>query len=427
MILLALAAAALPPAPLTIITGARVFDGSGRAARVREVAFENERIIAVARRVPRPDGATIVDARGQTLIPGLHDLHIHTRRSGFASAEALTRAYAPYLAAGVTTINEYSVAGPWLARIRGFVANGAVVPHLNLAIRLGVPHGHGTEFAETGEITTQVDTAEQAQAEMPPLIALAPDVFKVFADGWRYGDPARPDRPSIDLPTLTAITTASHAAGIEVVTHTVTLGGARLAAAAGVDAVVHGIGDARIDAATIRLMKARDIAYVSTLVVYEPQSERILLPVELAMLSPDDRAREGEPRRFVPQPIATWDQRRWDILRDNVRRLHRAGVRIGIGTDAGITGVYHGWATLREIRLLTTLGFSPAQALRAATSVSADIMRAGDDHGRIAPGQRADLVLIAGKPDKRIDDLYAVQSVWVAGRLVPSPTPLGVK
>jgi hypothetical protein len=106
-------------------------------------------------------------------------------------------------------------------------------------------------------------------------------------------------------------------------------------------------------------------------------------------------------------------------MRENVRRLRAANIPIGIGTDAGIGGVYHGSSTVREIRWLTMLGFTPAEALAAATSVSAGILREGTDHGRIAPGQRADLVLTGGRPDERIEDLYDVRRVFVSGREVP--------
>jgi hypothetical protein len=106
-------------------------------------------------------------------------------------------------------------------------------------------------------------------------------------------------------------------------------------------------------------------------------------------------------------------------MRENVRRLKAAGIRVGIGTDAGIGGVYHGSSTLREIRWLTQLGFTPAEALAAATSVSAGILRQGHDRGRIAPGQRADLVLTGGRPDERIDDLHDVRRVFVSGREMP--------
>ena len=66
------------------------------------------------------------------------------------------------------------------------------------------------------------------------------------------------------------------------------------------------------------------------------------------------------------EPIAEYDSKRWAIMRGNIRALKAAGIRIGIGTDAGIEGTYHGSSTIREIRWLTMLGFTPAEALVAA-------------------------------------------------------------
>jgi imidazolonepropionase-like amidohydrolase len=354
----------------------------------------------------------VIDATGLTLIPGLHDLHIHTAREAFKDASAFTAGYSAYLARGVTSVNEYSVAGPMLAGIRAFPGPA---PHIALAIRLGVPGGHGTESRFTDSITTKATTPAEAHAAMAALLPDRPDVIKVFADGWRYGDPGRPDRPSMDLPTLAAIVGDAHRAHIPVVTHTVTLEGAKIAARAGVDAVVHGIGDAPVDAEMIRLMKRHHMAYVPTMVVFEPQENRSFLPAEWPLLSDEDRANEQARMAKPPEPIAPYDAKRWAILQDNLRRLHAAHVRIGVGTDTGIDGVGQGWAAIREIRWLVTLGYTPAEALAAATSVSADIMGQGKSHGRIRGGMRADLALIGGKPDERIEDLYDVRRVWVSG------------
>jgi len=203
-----------------------------------------------------------------------------------------------------------------------------------------------------------------------------------------------------------------------VITHTVTLGDAKVAAAAGVDALGHGIGDALVDAELIALMKANRTAYVPTLVVYEPQQNRNFLPGEWARLRPQERAREEERTAAAREPIPELESLRWVIMLENVRRLKVAGIRVGIGTDAGIGGVYHGSSALREIVWLTRLGFTPAEALTAATNVSTGILRRAD-HGRIAPGQRADLVLTGGRPDERISDLFDVRRVFVSGREIP--------
>jgi imidazolonepropionase-like amidohydrolase len=409
---------ALPDRP-TLIRGAHVFDGTGAPAAPGDVLISGERVVAVGPRLRAPRGARIVDGRGMTLLPGLHDLHTHLRSPGLGGPDDLGKAYAAHLLHGVTTVNDFSMSGEMLAPVREMTGSGAVTaPNLRLAIRIGVPGGHGTERGWGDFFTMEASTPAAAKLVMDRALPYRPDVIKVFADGWRYG--RVPDLNSMNLPTLRAIVERAHAAGIPVVTHTVTLEGAKVAAAAGVDALGHGIGDALVDDDLIALMKANGTAYVPTMVVFEPQLDRVLLPAELGRLAPPERAREEAHRARPAGPIPELEVRRWAILQENLRRLKAAGVRIGIGTDAGIFGVYQGSSAVREIRLFTQHGFTPAEALAAATSVSADILRKRD-HGRIAPGQRADLVLVDGRPDQRIEDLYEVRRVFVAGREVALP------
>ena len=176
-----------------------------------------------------------------------------------------------------------------------------------------------------------------------------------------------------------------------------------------------------VDGELIALMRANGTAYVPTMVVFEPQQDRVLLPAELRLLAPPERAREEARLARSAEAVPELEARRWAILRENLRRLKAAGIRVGIGTDAGIGGVYHGSSALREIRLFAELGFTPAEALAAATGVSAAILRQQEDRGRIAAGQRADLILVGGRPDRRIEDLYDLRRLFVAGREVALP------
>ncbi|WP_166039643.1 amidohydrolase family protein [Sphingosinicella sp. YJ22] len=426
---------AAPPPSHVLIRGGHVFDGTGAKAVSADVLISGDRIVAVGPDLQAPLDSRVVDARGMTVLPGLHDLHTHLRAPGFDAPDDLGKAYAGHLVHGVTSVNDFSVSGEMLAPIREMVAGGDVAaPQLQLAIRLGVPGGHGTEYGWGDFFTMEAATPRAAELAMDRALAYRPDVIKVFADGWRYG--RSPDINSMSLPTLRTIVNRAHEAGIAVITHTVTLDGAKTAAAAGVDALGHGIGDTLVDDELIALMKANGTAYVPTMVVYEPQQDRAFLPAEWERLRPQEQAREdarlARPLAVIPELEA----RRWNILRENLRRLRAGGVKVGIGTDAGIGGVYQGSSAVREIRLLTEDGFTPAEALAAATSVSAAILRR-EDRGRVAPGQRADLLLVGGRPDQRIEDLYDVRRVFVSGREValeplrrllksdePSPLPV---
>jgi len=206
-----------------------------------------------------------VEAAGQTLVPGLFDLHTHLNASAVTGLAAdWGKNLKAYLACGVTTVNDFSVYGEMYAPMRRLLSTGAVEgPRVNLAARVSTPAGHGTESGWGDFFTLVASTPEQAHAVMKTILPYHPDVIKVFTDGWRYG--ATPDLTSMNLETLAALVEDAHAAGRKVFTHTVTLAGAKIAGRAGVDVLAHGIGDAPADRELIDILKAKKTAYVSTL------------------------------------------------------------------------------------------------------------------------------------------------------------------
>src|SRR5271157_107265 len=399
------------------IRGARVIDGTGAPARTATVIIRGPRIEAVGADVAIPPGARIVEAAGQTLIPGLFDLHTHLSASPVAGSSAdWGKNLKAYLARGVTFVDDFSAYGEMFAPMRHLWAAGAIPgPRINLAARISTPAGHGTEGGWGDFMTLETSTAEQAHAAMRTLLAYKPDVTKVFTDGWRYG--MAPNLTSMNLETLSAIVADAHAAGIKVLTHTVTLEGAKIAARAGVDVLAHGIGDAAADRELIEILKAKRTTYVSTLAVYESHQLSRLAPRALAVLNAD--AREAI-ARAAPASARAGEaggarERRWRNLLDNVRRLHDAGIPIGVGTDAGMTGTFHGFTTLRKLELLVEAGLTPLEAITAGTSVSARALAVDGERGTIAPGKLADLVLIDGRPDERIGDIEKTARVFLGG------------
>jgi imidazolonepropionase-like amidohydrolase len=401
---------------VTVIRGARVVDGTGAPARVATVVIRGSKIEAVSADAEIPAGAREIDAAGRTLIPGLFDLHTHLTASAVTGLAAdWGKNLKAYLACGVTTVNDYAEYGEMFAPMRRLLEEGvAPGPRVNLAARLSTTGGHGTEAGWGDFMTLTANTPEQAHARMKTVLPYRPDVIKVFTDGWRYG--TAPDLTNMNEETLAAIVEDAHAAGIRVFTHTVTLAGAKIAARAGVDVLVHGIGDAPVDDELIGLMKAKGTFYVSTLAVYEFHSPAKVTARTLAVLDPAAQAivaRNGATRGDA-QPGAA-HERRWHFLMDNVRRLREAGIPVGVGTDAGMPGTYHGFATFREIELLAQAGFTPMQAISAATTVSARALGVEKERGSIAPGQTADLVLLDGRPDEQIADIEKTSRVFLGG------------
>jgi imidazolonepropionase-like amidohydrolase len=309
-LLAAFAAASQAQARDLLIRDARIFDGTGAPATTGNVLVSGDRIVAVGPGIRGHRGSRTVRARGLTLIPGLHDLHTHLRSPAFDAPDDLPKAYAAYLVNGITSVNDFSVSGEMLAPIREMTASGAVAaPHLQLAVRLGVPGGHGTEFGWGRAFTLEAVTPRAAHLAMARALPYRPDVIKVFADGWRYG--RVPSLNSMNEPTLAAIVEDAHAAGIPVITHTVSIEGARIAVAAGVDALGHSIGDALVDDALIALLKAKGTAYIGTLATYEPQADREFLPAEWRRLRTVERAREEARRSAARDEPSDREAARW--------------------------------------------------------------------------------------------------------------------
>lgn len=407
-----------------VIRNARVVDGTGAPARQVTVVVRGGRIEAVGDPVAIPPEAKVIDAAGQTLLPGLFDLHTHTQlATTTASPDDLFKNLKKYVAAGVTSILDYSGAPEGFAPIRQLLKSGHYAsPHFYQAVRFSPPGGHGTEQG-AGE---SYEAANPAQAHhlMQQALAYKPDAVKAFTDGWRYG--TGPAIPSFNQETIAAIADEAHKAGIRVFTHTVTLAGSRTAVRGNIDVQVHGVNDALVDESLIRDFKDHGTGYVSTQAVYNAQEyfarhgQARVTPRELQLLEPasakvalqsdvfarftlNDETRDGAIRRGA-------------LLAQNVRTLYRAGIPIGVGTDSGMQGIHHGYATLRELEyLVEDDGLTPLEALRAGTQTSARLLGVDQDYGTIAPGKVADLVLVSGEPDRNIEDIENTQRVWVAG------------
>jgi imidazolonepropionase-like amidohydrolase len=99
---------------------------------------------------------------------------------------------------------------------------------------------------------------------------------------------------------------------------------------------------------------------------------------------------------------------------ESVRRFHSAGVPLLAGDDAPNPGTAHGPGVYEEIDLLVQGGLTPAEALNAATALPAKIF-ALNDRGRIAPGLRADLLLLDGDPTQETRALRRVARIWKNG------------
>ncbi|MCL5745505.1 MAG: CIA30 family protein [Acidobacteria bacterium] len=401
--------AAQPPAPPIAIVGATVVDGTGARPAPADVLIRGERIEAAGVGLAIPPNARIIRAEGYTLLPGLFDLHTHLAYSATSDlAGDWGKNLKAYLYCGVTSVIDVGTYVETFEPMRRLIRDGVIAaPRIALAARITTPGGHGSEGGRGDLFSQEVLTAREGRSAIRRALAYKPDVIKVFTDGWRYG--FSDDMTSMRESTLAAIVEEAHAHKLPVITHTVTLKGAKIAARSDVDILGHGIGDADADRELMDVMKRVGMTYVSTLAVYDSRKADIGAPLLAPVL---------EPGAELPAPPDASEARtqRWNHLLRNIAALRDGGVAIGAGTDSGETGAYHGWATLRELQLMVEGGLTPLGALTAATGTSARALRVDAERGTIAAGKLADLVLVEGAPHLRISDIFNVRRVFLGGK-----------
>lgn len=375
------------------ITGATIFDATGKDPYAGTVLIRDGRIAEVGPDVRVPSGARIIRADGRALLPGFIDVHTHWGPAG--SPGTLPQIASAYIASGVTTVNDFHQQPEAFEPLRAWLGDVAS-PHVNFVARMSTPGGHGADWGDNAT-TKWVATADAARHEVRALQAYRPDYIKAFADGWRYG--TQPEETSMNFETLAALTDEAHKNGQRVLTHTVTVERGKLAALAGVDVIAHSIQDAELDADAVALIKKAGTFYAPTLAVYQLKADDI-----------------GPGRK--DNPASRQRIRKWGFAQANLRALYAAGVPIAVGTDAGIGGTKHGFSTLQEMELLVSAGLTPKAALLAGTANSALALALLGDRGTIEKGKRADLVLVDGKPWEAIGDVHKLDRVFIDGKLV---------
>lgn len=390
----------------------RLVDGTGAPPVPDAVVIVNSgKIIAAGPRakVTVPPGTPTVDGAGNTLVPGLWDMHAHFEQVEWGPV---------YLAAGVTTVRDCGNELDFIRAVRDTIDAGrGTGPRILLACIIDGP-GAGSLG------TDRLRTVEEIPALVQKFKAAGCAQVKIYQ--------------SLDPRLIRPLTVAAHAAGMTVTGHVPDGIGAIKAIEAGQDMISHiafvlqafAAGDLpptergskldrAIDAFDPSTPAARKLAawFAARGTVLDPTlALRELSLPELAKLEPGVATLPPPlAAAFATPPPGPNDERRrqlFDKVLGLLGLLHKAGVPIVAGTDQAVPG----HSLHRELELYVKAGFTPLEAIQAATIVPARAMKQDKELGTIAAGKRADFILIDGDPLADIRALRRIRIVVASGR-----------
>ncbi len=395
-----------------LVTAPRVFDGV-EVLSDRAVGVTDGRISWIGPSADAPEAKRTITSTG-TLLPGLFDLHFHhfllLQITGPAAARDVSLDRQPLVASKI--FKGAWAAKTWLHSGVTTVRDAGAPDYLAVAMREAIEEGwtpgprvlaSGPLIAQHGGIrpgneshVEEVTGVDEARRTARKQLKAGVDVLKIYGASGIGGGGGRligpPGWAQLSEPEMRAIVEEGHKAGRLVSAHAISPESIKNAARAGVDWVDH---CSMLDDEAIELLLERDIPVV---------------PTQALIWSMATFGEEQGFGKHIPALALEMGEKAKVAL----AKAWKAGVRMAAGTDADNPRA----SIAKECELFTEIGLTPIEALRAATSVAADVLAQSKDLGTITVGKIADLVVVGGSPAERIQDLEKVQYVIQAGNVV---------
>ena len=395
-------------AAVLAVVGGTLIDGTG-AAPVPDAAvvIRDGRIVDAGPRskVKIPKNATVVDAKGKFILPGLWDMHAHFEQVEWGPI---------YLAAGVTTVRDCGNEFEFITAVRDAIAKGqGLGPRLLLA---GIVDGTGPLALGV----QRVDTPEQAKQWVDRYHDAGFQQMKIYS--------------SVKLDELKIIADEAHRLGMTVTGHIPQGLNAFQTIEAGQDQInhIHYIVDIMHAPFPNDMARADGMRAMAELNLDSPEAQKALTFLKdhhtvvdptMALFELFTATTAKPPASFEPginkiapelaqpltdvEPPSERSQIGEKLLEKQlaiVNALHKAGIPVVAGTDQAVPG----YSLHREIELYVQAGFTPMEALQAATIVPARAMGIDKEVGTVEKGKRGDLILINGNP---LEDIHATRNV----------------
>ena len=398
------------------ITHAVLIDGHGQAPiENATILIRNGKVEAAGPAAGRvlPKDAQVIDAAGKTVMPGLADMHVHLI-GGWDGISTDILGYRQFLNAllyaCVTTVLDAGNVQPFILQMRQEIARGRLLGPRVYCV------GPLIDSADPiwPAISTSVSSVDQVPRIVEQLKKDGVDILKAYAD--------------LSDSQISALAREGQKHSLRVLCDPGRRNGSMDVLRTGIAALAH-LPTIPLGDEAVSLMKAKPIHCLSTLAVYESFGRRRIIDPGLYDISlywdtappwfVDDLKKEAaralsEDEQKGVQSVGS----RLKAAETNALKLMRAGILVAAGTDAPYPGDPLGEGIHRELELLVEAGFTPLEAISAATKNAALFMNAGPEWGTLEPGKTADLLIISGRPDRSIGDTRKIEAVIKAGKVI---------
>jgi len=394
---------------LVAIVNAVIIDGNGKPAIENgSIVIRGKKIEAVGKNLKIPAGAKVIDARGQAAIPGLADMHVHLSWGGEGhDLLGYQRRLNALLYAGVTTVLD----------------TGAVLPfvqQIHLAIEADKISGPYIYYV--GPLIDSVDPQWPAVSRSMASESQAPGIVKYLKNN---GAKAIKAYAKLTRSQIRALVLAGKKQGLPVIVDAWAQNGASHHITTGLHAFAH--TPRKVTSETLKAMKENKVSIITTrsvggIVKHARLRGMSFLQNDLIKSTTPpwilNRANKDAERAISDKKYADeyFSKRFHDKLQKNIKNIFDADIPLVAGTDND--GLFTGEELHFELELLVDAGLSPLEAITTATRNAARLMNDDDKWGTLEPGKRADILLIDGRPDKKIADTRKIKLVMKNGKII---------
>jgi len=407
-----------------VLKNVSIIDGTGAAVRRNtNMVIKDGVIQGIGGVNPMSGPVTTVDMEGHFIMPLITNAHGHlgnvkdtTMSASNYTSDNVRNQLQRYLSYGVGAMLSMGTEQPLGVKIRDSSRAG-LIPG---AVMYSAIYGFGVKNSLPPESMGfshiyRPETVEEAIKDVDELAPLHPDVIKMWVDG----------NPTLKEDIYTAIIQEAHKNGIRVASHLYRLADARKLVAAGVDIIAHSIRDSVIDDAFAEEIKRKNIVYIPTLsldefaFIYADDPEWVNDPFFRNALEPgvyEMVTSAAYKERVKSNPATARERAALRTAMKNLLILHKAGVKIALGTDSGAMPIrVQGFAEHLEMELMVEAGLMPLEAIKAATLNSAVLLKRD---GSLEVGKEASFIVLNKDPSVNIRNTRDIRAVWVKGRVV---------